>query len=58
MKVRIGTGFIGWPFPKVDASYAWEFIDMSEELGLDSIWLADRIVSKAVSLELPLPIGG
>ncbi len=51
MKTRIGVGFIGWPFPKVDPAYAWEFIDMSEELGLDSIWLADRIVSSAMSLE-------
>ena len=51
MKVRIGVGFMGWPFPKQDPAYAWEFIDMSEGLGLDSIWLADRIVSPAVSME-------
>ena len=51
MKVRIGAGVIGWPFPKVDPGYVWEFIDMSEELGIDSIWLADRIVSPAVSME-------
>lgn len=51
MKVRIGTGFIGWPFPKVDPGYVWEFIDMSEDLGIDSIWLADRIVAPTVSLE-------
>lgn len=51
MKIRIGVGFIGWPFPSVDAGYAWEFIDSSEEMGLDSIWLADRIVSQAISME-------
>ena len=51
MKVRIGAGVIGWPFPKVDPGYVWEFIDMSEELGIDSIWLADRIVSPAISME-------
>ena len=51
MKVRIGVGFIGWPFPKRDPAYLWEFIDMSEELGLDSIWLADRIVAPTVSME-------
>lgn len=51
MKVRIGTGFIGWPFPTVDPGYVWEFIDMSEDLGIDSIWLSDRIVAPTVSLE-------
>lgn len=51
MKVRVGVGLYGWPFPKVDAAYLWEFIDRSEALGIDSIWLADRIVSTSVTLE-------
>lgn len=51
MKVRIGVGFLGWPFPKKDPGYVWEYVDMVEDLGLDSIWLADRIVSDKLSLE-------
>ena len=51
MKVRIGVGLSGWPFPKKDPAYLWEFIDISEELGLDSIWLSDRVVSPALSLD-------
>ena len=51
MKVRIGAGFSGWPFPTMDPAYLWEYIDASEDLGLDSIWLADRIVSSAISME-------
>ena len=51
MKTRIGTGLIGWPFPKKDPAYLWEFVDMCEDLGVDSIWLSDRIVSATPSLE-------
>jgi probable F420-dependent oxidoreductase len=51
MKVRIGTGLIGWPFPRKDAGYFWEFVDLCEALGIDSIWISDRIVASTLSLE-------
>ena len=51
MKVRIGVGFLGWPFPQADAAYLWEYVDMAEASDIDSIWLADRIVSPLLSME-------
>ncbi|MEE9284364.1 MAG: TIGR03619 family F420-dependent LLM class oxidoreductase [Dehalococcoidia bacterium] len=51
MKIRIGAGLIGWPFPTKDPAYFWEFVDLCEELDVDSIWLADRIVAPTLSLE-------
>jgi hypothetical protein len=41
MKIRIGVGFAGWPFERTEDF--WEFVDLVEESGLDSIWLNDRI---------------
>ena len=43
MKVRIGVGMLGWPFPKRDPAYLWEFIALAEDLGVDSVWVSDRV---------------
>ena len=51
MSVKIGVGFGGWPFPDSDPERLWEYVDACEALGLDSIWLSDRIVSEVISLE-------
>lgn len=51
MKVRIGTGVFNWPFPKPDPGYLWEFVDQSEALGVDSMWVSDRVVSTTIALE-------
>ena len=51
MKIRIGVGITGWPFPERDASYLWDFVDLAEGSGVDSIWLSDRIVAPTLSLE-------
>ena len=49
MKIRIGVGFSGWPFERVDDF--WDMVDLVEDSGLDSIWLNDRIRNPAPALE-------
>lgn len=49
MKIRIGVGFAGWPFESTQAF--WDFVDLVEESGLDSIWLNDRIRNPTPALE-------
>jgi len=49
MKIRIGVGFAGWPFERTQDF--WEFVDLVEESGLDSIWLNDRIRNPTPALE-------
>jgi probable F420-dependent oxidoreductase len=49
MKIRIGVGFSGWPFERTENF--WEFVDLVEESGLDSIWLNDRIRNPTPALE-------
>jgi probable F420-dependent oxidoreductase len=49
MKIRIGVGFSGWPFERTQDF--WDFVDLVEESGLDSIWLNDRIRNPAPALE-------
>src|SRR5262249_57654151 len=53
MKIRIGVGFSGWPFARTDDF--WDFVDVVEVSGLDSIWLNDRIRNPTQALE---PITG
>jgi probable F420-dependent oxidoreductase len=49
MKVRIGVGFAGWPFERT-ADF-WQFVDLVEVSGLDSIWLNDRLRNPTPALE-------
>ncbi len=49
MKIRIGVGFSGWPFERTQDF--WNFVDLVEESGLDSIWLNDRIRNPTPALE-------
>ena len=51
MSVKIGIGFGGWPFPSADPEHLWEYTDLCEEYGVDSLWLSDRIVSEALNME-------
>ena len=44
MKIRIGVGFSGWPFARTKDF--WDFVDLVEESGLDSIWLNDPNISE------------
>lgn len=45
MKIRIGIGLGAWPFAEPDPKLFWRYIDRCEELGIDSIWFSDRLVS-------------
>ena len=51
MSVKIGIGFGGWPFQSADPDHLWEYTDLCEEYGVDSLWLSDRIVSEALNME-------
>jgi len=51
MSVKVGVGFGGWPFSDPDPGRLWEYVDACEVLGIDSIWLSDRIVSDVLNLE-------
>ena len=51
MVIRIGVGFGGWPFPQRDPALLWQYVDAAETLGIDSIWLSDRVVSSMLSME-------
>ncbi len=51
MAVRIGLGFGAWPFKEKSPDELWRYIEMAEEMDVDSIWLSDRVVSTAMSLE-------
>ena len=51
MAVRIGLGMGSWPFEENSSEALWRYIDAAEEMDVDSIWLSDRVVSTAMSLE-------
>lgn len=51
MAIRIGVGFGGWPFETADPDRLWDYVERAEELDVDSIWLSDRVVSSALSME-------
>ncbi|HZU75154.1 MAG TPA: LLM class flavin-dependent oxidoreductase [Dehalococcoidia bacterium] len=51
MSVRIGLSLAGWPFAAADGSPFFGFVDQAEELGFDSLWLSDRLVSTVPVLE-------
>lgn len=45
MSIRVGVGLGVWPFAEYDPGLLWRYVERSEELGLDSIWFTDRLVS-------------
>jgi len=49
VSVRVGVTL--GPFPFADASGFWRWVDLCEEGVIDSIWLSDRLVGAALSLE-------
>jgi probable F420-dependent oxidoreductase len=50
MSIRVGVQFGGWPLAPVSGGRFFEFIDRLEELGFDSIWFSDRLISAAPTL--------
>lgn len=55
MSIGIGLGVAGFPFSGPKAFLSW--IDLCEERGVDSVWLSERIVSRAPALELMTTFG-
>lgn len=51
MGIGIGIGFTGWPFGDANPEGFWRAVDLAEDLAIDSLWLSDRVVSEALSLE-------
>jgi len=49
MSIGIGLGIAGFPFSSAQAFLDW--IDLCEELGVDSVWFSERLVSPAPNLE-------
>ncbi len=49
MAVGVGLGLADFPFSSADAY--WEWVDMAEAGGVDSLWQTDRLVSPVPHLE-------
>src|SRR6185312_13254346 len=49
MSIGFGLGIAGFPFSGVPAFLEW--IDLCEELGIDSVWFSERLVSSQPALE-------
>lgn len=49
MSIGIGLGIAGFPFSGPPAFLEW--IDLCEELGIDSVWVSERLVSSQPMLE-------
>jgi len=51
MKIRIGIQLGQWPSPNLSPGAVVELVDSLEPLEVDSLWVSDRIVSSALTLE-------
>ena len=51
MKVRIGIQLGQWPSRDIQPEAVLDLIDFFEALDVDSIWVSDRLVSTALTLE-------
>ena len=51
MKVRIGIQLGQWPSRDIRPEAVFDLIDFFEALDVDSIWVSDRLVSTALTLE-------
>ena len=51
MKVRIGIALGQWPSRELQPDAILDLIDFFESLDVDSIWVSDRLVSTALTLE-------
>jgi probable F420-dependent oxidoreductase len=50
MSIRVGIQFGGWPLGAVDGRRFLAFVDRVEELGFDSLWFSDRLISNTPTL--------
>ena len=51
MKIRIGIQLGQWPSRDIQPAAVLELVDYFEALDVDSIWVSDRLVSSALTLE-------
>jgi probable F420-dependent oxidoreductase len=51
MSVRVGVGIAGWPFPDQDPDSLFDYAQRCEALGLDSLWLSERLAGPMPFLE-------
>lgn len=51
MSIRVGVGIAGWPFPDEDPEALYRYAERCEALGLDSLWLSERLAGPAPFLE-------
>ncbi len=51
MKVRIGIALGQWPSKDLSPSAIVDLVDFFESLDVDSLWVSDRLVSSALTLE-------
>ena len=50
MGIGIGVGLAEYPFSRIDAFWAW--VELCEDLDIDSIWQTDRLISTEPYLEV------
>jgi probable F420-dependent oxidoreductase len=50
MSIRAGVQFGGWPLGPVEGGRFLDFVDRIEELGFDSLWFSDRLISTTPTL--------
>ena len=50
--VKIGLGFGIFPFGLPDPQTICAYAERAEDLGIDSVWLSDHLVSRQPSLEI------
>ena len=51
MSIRVGVSIAGWPFPGQDPEPLFQYAAQCEALGLDSIWLSERLAGPGPFLE-------
>ncbi len=51
MKVRIGIALGQWPSKEIQPDAILDLVDYFESLDVDSLWVSDRLVSTALTLE-------
>lgn len=51
MSIRVGVGIAGWPFPGKNPDDLFTYAERCDALGLDSLWLSERLAGPAPFLE-------
>lgn len=51
MSIRVGVSIAGWPFASQDPEELFEYAERCDRLGLDSLWLSERLAGPAPFLE-------